>query len=268
MKNFILLASLVLTQVFGDLWLSKGMKDFGEVQDYTLAGLTHLATYLLTNVWIWSGVICLVASLVLYLAAISRLDLSYVLPVHASSYIVNAILASLVLGEHIPLIRWLSIFLITLGVIFVSFSKVQPSPPVKPKKDLNHFPLLMLPFGFSKSWLAIIVISFADAMGDLSLARGMKTVGKLNFFPIGKLFPQLAQIIINPFILTGIVAQTVAFIAFISVLSWADISFVRPATALTYIISMLGARFFLKERIPLQRLTGIIFIGTGIAIHR
>lgn len=268
MKNFVLLASLVLTQVFGDLWLSKGMKEFGEVQDYTVPGIIHLATYLLTNVWIWSGVMCLVASLVLYLAAISRLDLSYVLPVHASSYLVNGVLAALILNETIPLNRWFSIALITIGVIFVSLSKVKPSPPLQPKKDINHFPLLMLPFGFSKSWLAIIVISFADAMGDLSLAKGMKQLGKLQFLPLNKIFPQLAQIIINPFIITGIAAQTVAFIAFISVLSWADISFVRPATALTYIISMLGARFFLQEHIPLQRLTGIILIGTGIAIHR
>ena len=268
MKNIILLTLLVLTQVFGDLGLSKGMKGFGEVQDYSISGLRQLAIYLLTNHWIWLGVICLIVSLLFYLTAISRLDLSYVLPVHSSSYVVNSVLAYLILKENIPLERWLSTILITFGVIFVSLSKSHPPNTTKPKSNISNFPLLMLPFGLSKSWLAIIVISFADATGDLCLAKGMKQIGRINFLPVSKIFFQVTQIITNPFIITGITAQTVAFIALISVLSWADISFVRPATALTYIISMLGSRFFLQERIPLQRLIGIVFIGAGIAVHR
>lgn len=268
MKNIILLTLLILTQVFGDLGLSKGMKEFGEVQDYSISGLQRLAIYLLTNHWIWLGVISLIVSLLLYLSAISRLDLSYVLPVHASSYVVNSVLAYLILNENIPLNRWLSTALITLGVVFVSLSKNPPANKTKPKSDITNFPLFMLPFGLSKTWLAIIVISFADATGDLSLAKGMKQIGRLKFFPVSKIFFQLTQIITNPFIITGITAQTVAFIALISVLSWADISFVRPATALTYIISMLGSKFFLQEKIPLQRLIGIIFIGAGITVHR
>ena len=59
----------------------------------------------------------------------------------------------------------------------------------------------------------------------------------------------MIKVITNPIIISGITCQGIAFFSFISVLSWADISFVRPATALTYIISMLGAKLILKEDI-------------------
>jgi drug/metabolite transporter (DMT)-like permease len=78
----------------------------------------------------------------------------------------------------------------------------------------------------------------------------------------------LRQIITNPAVLSGIACQAIAFVTFISVLSWADISFVRPATALTYISSMVGAKFLLKEEFGRERLFGITLIGFGVVIHQ
>jgi len=93
-KTFFLLASLILTQVLGDIGLSRAMRDFGAVT-FHWSVIPALIGFLLTNVWIWMGVCCLLLSLVIYLTAISRLDLSYVLPIHSFSYVLNAILAAL-----------------------------------------------------------------------------------------------------------------------------------------------------------------------------
>ena len=98
MKQFILLSSLALTQVLGDIWLSRGMKEFGAIANFTPSVIGQVLIHLFTNFWILLGVATLIISLFLYLTAISRLDLSYVLPIHASTYVLNAYLAWLIAG--------------------------------------------------------------------------------------------------------------------------------------------------------------------------
>ena len=127
MKNFVLLSLLMITQVLGDIWLSRGMKSLSAV-DFThlnLATVISLFSFLFSNFWIWLAVIFLVTSLILYLGAISRLDLSFVLPIHALSYVLNASFAVWILGDLVPLTRWRGIIAITLGVMLVSVTKAK-----------------------------------------------------------------------------------------------------------------------------------------------
>ena len=272
MKKFILLSLLALTQVLGDICLSRGMKQFGEIAAFTPSIIVQVLIHLFTNPWIWLGVAILIISLSLYLTAISRLDLSYVLPIHASTYVLNAYFAWSILGEYISATRWVSTLLIAVGVAIVSLSKGQPfnQPSKKIKANQRTLPWLFFPLGFhlSKTWLAVLTISLADSIGDLFLAIGMKKIGKMKLESAPQMVKKVRQIMINPVILGGICCQTIAFVAFVSVLSWADISFVRPATALSYIFSLLGARYILREKVDTMRLFGIISVGFGILIHQ
>ncbi|MFM7575611.1 MAG: hypothetical protein ACKO5Q_01520, partial [Microcystaceae cyanobacterium] len=117
------------------------MKTFGTVNPFDLPSLMPLAIFLLTNVWIWLAIFFLVTSLGFYLIAVSRLDLSYVLPIHAFSYVVNAIFAGWLLQEVITPMRWFSTAIISLGVLFVGLSKSPakssevrtPRTPIKPR---------------------------------------------------------------------------------------------------------------------------------------
>jgi uncharacterized membrane protein len=273
--NFILLPLLIITQVLGDIWLSRGMKSFGEMNPLDPSLWLPLLVYLLTNPWIWLGVLTLIVSLGLYLTAISRLDLSYVLPIHSFSYVLNTLFAWWLLNEHISAMRWMSTSLISLGVLLVGLSQgktifQEKKQSRKAKIISKNIPFFLFPLSLSlsKTWLAVIILSVADAAGDLFLALGMKQIGKVKRLPLKQMLYLIRQILTNPIILSGILCQAIAFATFISVLSWADISFVRPATALTYIISLLGAKFILKEKIARGRLIGIIFIGFGVLIHR
>lgn len=273
MKVFILLTCLALTQVFGDILLSRGMKDFGAFDLANPLILPYLISYVLTNIWIILGITVLIISLSLYLTAISDLDLSYVLPIHASSYVLNGIFAWLFLGESISWIRWLSTFLIAFGVLFVGLSDSQTSQVSRAKNtriNPQNFPFFLLPFNvaISTTWLAIFGISVSDASGDLLLALGMKSIGKLDNLPLKSMVKLVIKIVTNPMIISGITCQAIAFFCFIAVLSWADISFVRPATALTYVISMIGAKYILKEKIQERKLMGIVLIGLGVLVHR
>ena len=273
MKTFLLLASLSITQVLGDILLSRGMKDFVGFEFSSPTIIFYLITYILTNYWILMALAILVVSLSLYLTAISKLDLSYVLPIHASSYVLNGLFAWVILGEQIVGMRWLSTLIISCGVLFVGLSDSQTSQfsedyPRSIKS--RNLPLFFLPFSIaiSKTWLAIIISSVCDGSGDLLLALGMKKIGEPKEITFSEITKTVIKVITNPIIISGITCQGIAFFSFISVLSWADISFVRPATALTYIISMLGAKLILKEDIREQKLWGIILIGLGVFIHR
>ena len=275
MKNFFLLALLISTQVLGDIGLSRGMQDFGEVNPLDFSSILPLGLYLITNIWIWIGLSFLIASLVLYLTAISRLDLSFVLPIHSFSYVVNAIFARFLLGENISEMRWLSTFIICFGVLFIGLTQQFSDKSLEETKTVTkiksrNIPLFLLPLGLSlsKTWLAVIILSLADSAGDLLLASGMKKIGKIEKMNVKDALQLTYKIITNSSILSGITCQGIAFFMFITVLSWADISFVRPATALTYLFSMIGARLILRETFTKEKLMGITLIGMGIVLHQ
>ncbi|WP_013324457.1 EamA family transporter [Gloeothece verrucosa] len=266
---------MVLTQVLGDIWLSRGMKEFGAANLFDLSGLVALILYLMTSPWIWLGIITLVTSLLLYYIAVSRLDLSFIVPVNASSYVFNALLAWIILKEQVSLIRWMAALTITLGVFIVSINKnlktrkaMAEAIEQRSKSWFKRSIFFLFPLSISipKTWLFVFIVAFSDGFGDLFNAMGMKKIGAIELAPLPEMLEVVKKIITNPWIIRGIICQTIAFLSFVCALSWADISFVRPATALTYIISLLGARFVLKERIDMGRFVGIIIVGIGIGM--
>ncbi|ELR98713.1 EamA family transporter [Gloeocapsa sp. PCC 73106] len=263
MTNFCLLLTLVVTQVLGDIWLSRGMKLFGEVESFNLLRITELLFYLLTNSWIWLGVITLAFSMLIYLVSVSRLDLSYVLPIHSSSYVLNALMAWLILQEQVSFNRWLAAILISIGVFLVSLTP--QSPKSKPPSQVLLF---FLPLGLSlpKLWLSVIILALADTMGDVLTAKGVQQIGEFPGKSLKKTRVWLVSLMSNPLMLGGIAGYTTAFLTFVCLLSWADISLVRPATAMGYIFSLLGARFWLQEKISFRRFLGIIPIGLGMVL--
>jgi drug/metabolite transporter (DMT)-like permease len=269
-KVFILLTCLAFTQVAGDILLSLGMKNFGIFEFSNPLIIPHLISYILTNIWIILGITVLIISLGLYLTAISNLDLSYVLPIHASSYVLNGVFAWLLLDEKISIIRWSSTLLIAFGAFFVGLSDSQTAQ-VSHNRNITpqNFPLFLFPLNavISKSWLVVLGISLSDSAGDLLLALGMKKIGKLENLTFQSMVKLVIKIITNPMIISGIACQGIAFFCFIIVLTWLDISFVRPATALTYLISMFGAKYILQEDIKERKLIGITLIGLGILVH-
>ena len=66
--------------------------------------------------------------------------------------------------------------------------------------------------------------------------------------------------------LLGIFFLAVSFFSFLSVLAWADMSFVVTTTASVYIVAILGAKFILKERISPLRWAGTLLVGAGVAL--
>ena len=54
------------------------------------------------------------------------------------------------------------------------------------------------------------------------------------------------------------------FASYLTALSWADLTFVMPATALGNVIVALLSRFWLHEPISLERWLGVVLITVGV----
>jgi len=76
----------------------------------------------------------------------------------------------------------------------------------------------------------------------------------------------LLSVIRNPYVLAGVVFLAFFFFLYLAALSWADLSFVMPLTAMSYIFAALLARFVLKEEQSWFRLAGTVVISMVIIL--
>jgi|SRR5579875_338972 len=97
-------------------------------------------------------------------------------------------------------------------------------------------------------------------IGDSFLARGMRQVGQVDLHHLGLLWHAL----FNPYVDLGIVLLIGFFASYTTVLSWADLTFVTPATAGNYVIVALLGHFVLHEHLSLTRCVGIALIMCAV----
>jgi drug/metabolite transporter (DMT)-like permease len=111
--------------------------------------------------------------------------------------------------------------------------------------------------------LGILVV--AGTAGDLALARAMKRVGEVRLGPLSVL-RGIGEGLRQAWMWLGLVLHAAAFASFLALLSWADVSVVVPASALSYVAGVAGAKLFLRERIDNDRWVGVLFIALGVAL--
>lgn len=117
-----------------------------------------------------------------------------------------------------------------------------------------------------KTFLMILVMVVCGPLGNVLLGKGMKQVGAVGIWPISHLFSSLASILTTPSIWMGILALIVFFVAYMLVLSWADYSFVQPASSVAYgVVAVLGY-LMLGERVSPLRWAGIAIICLGVFV--
>ena len=126
-KNYTVLGLVVVLQVTGNVFLSRGMRSVGSVNRINVADLFSYGIRTATNPSVMLGFGLLLAFFALYLAALSRLDLSYVLPMTASAYVLTAFSAWLVLGETVSATRWAGTVAVTIGILLVTDSERRKS---------------------------------------------------------------------------------------------------------------------------------------------
>lgn len=111
-----------------------------------------------------------------------------------------------------------------------------------------------------KRYLVLLAVVVFGAFGDCFLSRGMKEVGTISLSQWQQVFHALA----NPWVISGILLLLGFFASYLTSLSWADLTYVLPASALGYILIALLAKFFLHEQVSVARWVGIGLIVLGV----
>jgi uncharacterized membrane protein len=111
-----------------------------------------------------------------------------------------------------------------------------------------------------RKYLVLAGITVFATVGDSLLARGMKNLGNVSLHNLSGLL--LA--ILNPWVTAGILLLLAFFACYMSALSWADLTYVLPATSLGYVLVGLIAHFSFHEVISPTRWLGIALIAAGV----
>jgi drug/metabolite transporter (DMT)-like permease len=103
---------------------------------------------------------------------------------------------------------------------------------------------------------AVVIIS--NVAGNLMLSVGMKAVqgGPVAY----------AKAFFSPLVLLGVTLLIVWMLSRMTLMSWADLSYILPITALGYVLSAVAGALFLAEHISPTRWAGTLLIVAGIAI--
>ena len=109
-------------------------------------------------------------------------------------------------------------------------------------------------------YFVLLGIAVFGAIGDTLLARGMKAFGSVAPSQIAHIF----SAVLNPWVFLGIFFLLAFMSTYLSALSWADLTYVLPATAFGYVFIALIAKFFLHEHISPVRWAGIVLISAGV----
>ncbi|MCB1856828.1 MAG: 4-amino-4-deoxy-L-arabinose transferase [Gammaproteobacteria bacterium] len=121
LPSFLLILVGVLLNAGAQLALKASVRDTGAIA-FDLAASGEVAMKLMSGPWLWVGLACYGISVVIWILALSRVDVSIAYPMLSIGYVVNAFAAWSLFGEALSLARLSGIGLIIAGVFVLARS--------------------------------------------------------------------------------------------------------------------------------------------------
>jgi uncharacterized membrane protein len=132
LKTRTVIALLVISNVLGHFTLSRGLHEVGPLVSFSPWPYIHA----FLNPVVAVGIALLILWLISQLSLLSRVDLSYVLPMTSMSYVLTALMGKSLLHEPVSAGRWIGIALIVLGVSLVARTMPRTAPAFNRSSDL------------------------------------------------------------------------------------------------------------------------------------
>jgi drug/metabolite transporter (DMT)-like permease len=117
-----------------------------------------------------------------------------------------------------------------------------------------------------KTFLFLLLMVVFGPLGDVFLGKGMRDLGGLNSWAPADLLHFFARAFSSGTVWLGIALLIAFFICYTLLLSWADFSFVQPASSFAYVIVALLGHYFLGEVVTVTRWFGIAIICLGVLL--
>ena len=116
-----------------------------------------------------------------------------------------------------------------------------------------------------KTLVMILVMVVCANAGDLMLKHGMSRIGAVQISAAG-LAHAFRLTVTSGSIWLGILSLSGFMLSYMTVLSWADYSYVMPAGAFGYALLTFLAVIFLHETVSPVRWLGVILICVGVLL--
>lgn len=115
-------------------------------------------------------------------------------------------------------------------------------------------------------WRLVALTSVCNTLGDVLNTAGMKREPEVERLDLRTLMRMLARIVRNPRVIIGVAALTTGFFAMMSLLSIANVSFSVPATASSYVLETILAKYVLREDVEVRRWMAAILVMSGVVL--
>ena len=117
-----------------------------------------------------------------------------------------------------------------------------------------------------RTLVVLVFAALSGAVAETLFSYGMRSFGEMDWSSPSRWLDMLLVVPRNPYVLTGVVFAAAFFFMYLTALSWADLSYAMPITALSFLFVTFFARFFLAEQVSWQRWVGTLLIVAGIAM--
>jgi drug/metabolite transporter (DMT)-like permease len=114
--------------------------------------------------------------------------------------------------------------------------------------------------------LFLLIVVISSTAGELAITHGMKKIGGPERLTPRAVLAFLGRALGSGWFWLGIPLIALYFYAMLALLSWAPVSLIVPATALSYVVGTFGAKLLLSERVSPMRWAGVALVCAGVAL--
>lgn len=114
--------------------------------------------------------------------------------------------------------------------------------------------------------ILLFLIIASGTGGELCVSRAMQSMGEVHDFRPKSILKFVLRGLQLPWMWVGVGMMALGFFSLLAILSFRDVSFVVPVSALSYAAGAFGAKGFLGERVSRNRWLGIAVVCVGVTI--
>lgn len=115
-------------------------------------------------------------------------------------------------------------------------------------------------------WVLVTIIAICNTLGDVLNSAGMKRQGQVEDFHLSAFGQMIRRVFRNPLVMAGLGIEIVSFFSMLSLLSIAPVSFAVPATAGSYLLETLLAKYVLGEDVSWRRWLASALVAFGVVM--
>ncbi len=123
-----------------------------------------------------------------------------------------------------------------------------------------------MPARRTKTVVLLALMILCGAAGDVLLSKGMKEIGAVEDWSPAALAATYVRVFTHGTVWLGIACLIGFFVCYLLVLTWADFSYVLPASSLSYALVALLGWLVLGETVTMLRWCGVGLICMGVGL--